>query len=63
MDCLPGLAHYWVLESAQQADAAGRKGVSLGICQYCNTQAEFRNSTRDGVPETKHLFLGRGKNL
>ena len=37
--------HHWVLESAEEAVAAGRKhGTSYGQCKYCHSQKVFQNS-------------------
>ena len=55
MICLPGRVHYWILESAQQAVEAGRKGMSMGICKHCEQKKEFENSIPDAP--VNHISL------
>ena len=58
--CLPGLSHYWILETAQKAAGEGRVGTSDGVCVHCESRYTFFNSVIDYDPRAhQQLFLGR----
>ena len=60
--CLPGLSHYWILETAQKAADEGRMGTSDGVCIRCESQYTFFNSIVDYDSRAhQQLYLGRHK--
>ena len=58
--CHPGVSHYWILETAQDAANDGRIGTSDGVCLNCNAHYTFFNSIWDYDPRAnQQLHLGR----
>jgi hypothetical protein len=57
-ECIPGHAHNWQLECAQDAAARGNLGRSEGQCIYCKSTYTFINDVYEQNPEqSQHIRL------